>query len=131
MPASVDESHSADESQSADEGAPHIVGTKTFTLDDAFLDERLARVLAWWRGEREPEGVEVELTRRCVYVVSLSLSLPYFPPLLDADGEFEMQDVRVPRGLRVAREEGAGGDGALRSADAVVGIFPDTGGGRA
>ncbi len=45
-----------------------IIGTKEFELDDAFLDEYLSRVLAWWYGERPPQGVEVELTRRCVYV---------------------------------------------------------------
>ncbi|TFK89878.1 hypothetical protein K466DRAFT_485860 [Polyporus arcularius HHB13444] len=43
-----------------------IIGTKEFELDDAFLDEYLTRVLAWWYGERPPQGVEVELTRRCV-----------------------------------------------------------------
>ncbi|RDX46764.1 hypothetical protein OH76DRAFT_1419997 [Lentinus brumalis] len=43
-----------------------IIGTKEFELDDAFLDGYLTRVLAWWYGERPPQGVEVELTRRCV-----------------------------------------------------------------
>ena len=55
------------------EEAQQIIGTKTFALDDAFLDEYLERVLAWWHGEREPVGVEVELTRRCVYVQSFLL----------------------------------------------------------
>ncbi|KAI0356433.1 hypothetical protein OH77DRAFT_1423372 [Trametes cingulata] len=43
-----------------------ILGTKEFELDDTLLDRYLTRVLAWWHGERPPEGVSVELTRRCV-----------------------------------------------------------------
>ncbi|KAH9891706.1 exonuclease V [Cubamyces lactineus] len=42
-----------------------ILGTKEFELDDVLLDEYLTRVLAWWHGARPPEGVSVELTRRC------------------------------------------------------------------
>ena len=43
-----------------------ILGTKEFKLDDAVLDEYLTRVLAWWYGRRPAQGVDVELTRRCV-----------------------------------------------------------------
>lgn len=43
-----------------------IIGTKAFELDDTLLDGYLARVLAWWYGRRAPEGVSVELTRRCM-----------------------------------------------------------------
>ena len=43
-----------------------ILGTKEFVLDDALLDDYLTRVLAWWYGRRPPQGVDVELTRRCV-----------------------------------------------------------------
>lgn len=42
-----------------------ILGRKAFEMDDAALDGYLARVLAWWYGRRPPEGVDVELTRRC------------------------------------------------------------------
>ncbi|OSD07150.1 hypothetical protein PYCCODRAFT_1402525 [Trametes coccinea BRFM310] len=42
-----------------------IIGTKEFQLDNSTLDSYLTRVLAWWHGERQPEGVSVELTRRC------------------------------------------------------------------
>ena len=46
-----------------------IIGTKEFDLDDGLLDDYLESVLAWWYGERPPQGVDVDLTRRCVYVV--------------------------------------------------------------
>lgn len=42
-----------------------ILGMKVFTYDSEFLSSRLADVLAWWRGERKPKGVPVELARRC------------------------------------------------------------------
>lgn len=45
-----------------------IIGTKEFDLDDALLDDYLESVLAWWYGKRPPQGVDVELTRRCMYV---------------------------------------------------------------
>ena len=57
-----------------------IIGTKEFDLDNVLLDDYLERVLAWWYGERPPQGVDVELTRRCVYVAS-SVS-PYFAALI-------------------------------------------------
>jgi len=49
-----------------DEEEPlHIIGRTHFTMDDDHLDAYLARILEWWRGEREPEGVEIEHSRRC------------------------------------------------------------------
>ena len=45
-----------------------IIGTKEFALDDGLLDNYLKGVLAWWYGERPPQGVDVNLTGRCVYV---------------------------------------------------------------
>lgn len=42
-----------------------IIGVKTFDMDDTLLDTHLSRVLAWWMGERPPEGVSIENTRRC------------------------------------------------------------------
>ena len=45
-----------------------IIGTKEFDLDDGLLDDYLESVLAWWYGKRPPQGVDVDLTRRCVYV---------------------------------------------------------------
>lgn len=46
-----------------------ILGTKEFTLDDNFLDTYLVDVLQWWHGQRPPKGVEVKLSRRCLYVL--------------------------------------------------------------
>ncbi|TFK89880.1 hypothetical protein K466DRAFT_7131 [Polyporus arcularius HHB13444] len=43
-----------------------ILGKKTFGMDDPFLDEYLTRVLAWWHGQRPPQGVNVKLRRRCM-----------------------------------------------------------------
>ncbi|KAL1748951.1 exonuclease V [Schizophyllum fasciatum] len=54
-----------------DSGAPssppplEVVGTKVFNMDDALLDAHVESVLQWWRGERAPQGVPVELARRC------------------------------------------------------------------
>lgn len=42
-----------------------ILGTKVFKYDPEFISSHLADVLAWWRGERMPKGVSVELARRC------------------------------------------------------------------
>ncbi|KAM5535890.1 hypothetical protein V8D89_010508 [Ganoderma adspersum] len=42
-----------------------IIGTKEFDLDDGLLDDYLESVLAWWYGKRPPQGVDVDLTRRC------------------------------------------------------------------
>lgn len=42
-----------------------ILGTKVFGYDSNFLSSHLADVLAWWRGERKPKGVPVELAWRC------------------------------------------------------------------
>ncbi len=43
-----------------------ILGTRKFWMDDPFLDEYLTRVLAWWYGQRPPQGVNVRLRRRCM-----------------------------------------------------------------
>jgi exonuclease V len=43
-----------------------IIGTKAFAHDDTFLDAHVARTLAYWYGQRAPEGVPVELSRRCL-----------------------------------------------------------------
>ncbi|KAI0706286.1 exonuclease V [Cerioporus squamosus] len=67
-PAPAAEESTDDEAMTAAdlETEAKILGTKEFEMDDGLLDEYLTRVLAWWYGERPPQGVEVELTRRCV-----------------------------------------------------------------
>lgn len=47
-----------------------FIGSTSFLMDDAALDRRLERVLEWWHGIRQPEGVELEDTGRCQYVSS-------------------------------------------------------------
>ncbi|KAJ3569735.1 hypothetical protein NP233_g4858 [Leucocoprinus birnbaumii] len=44
---------------------PQILGTKVFNYDAGLLFSYLTDVLAWWRGQRKPKGVPVELARRC------------------------------------------------------------------
>ncbi|VDC02080.1 unnamed protein product [Peniophora sp. CBMAI 1063] len=59
--------HSEDDVVAEDTGrhAGRIIGRRTFEMDEGELDAHLHRVLGWWMGEREPEGVPVELSRRC------------------------------------------------------------------
>ncbi|RPD64631.1 hypothetical protein L226DRAFT_565390 [Lentinus tigrinus ALCF2SS1-7] len=65
-PAAEESSDEEDMTAAELETEAKIIGTKEFEVDDAFLDEYLTRILAWWYGERPPEGVDVELTRRCI-----------------------------------------------------------------
>ncbi|KAI0766401.1 exonuclease V [Trametes elegans] len=66
-PAKADELVEAEESMTVAElnVEARIIGTKQFQLDNRLLDNYLTRVLQWWYGQRPPEGVDVELTRRC------------------------------------------------------------------
>ncbi|KAI9058437.1 hypothetical protein FKP32DRAFT_1669281 [Trametes sanguinea] len=66
-PARSDDLIEADESMTVAEldVEARIIGRKEFQLDNTTLDNYLSRVLAWWHGERQPEGVSEELTRRC------------------------------------------------------------------
>ncbi|KAI0632186.1 exonuclease V a 5' deoxyribonuclease-domain-containing protein [Trametes polyzona] len=67
-PTRSDELVEADESMTVAEldVQARIIGRKEFQMDNAQLDSYLARILEWWHGQRAPEGVSVELTRRCV-----------------------------------------------------------------
>ena len=67
-PAAVDSPDDEEITEADLETEARIIGRKEFEMDDAFLDDYLRRVLEWWYGQRPPEGVDVELTRRCVYV---------------------------------------------------------------
>jgi exonuclease V len=60
-------------SETSSPSTSNIIGTKSFSMDDAFLNEQIARSLAYWYGARTPEGVPVDLSRRCLYVPSLLL----------------------------------------------------------
>ncbi|KAF9451416.1 hypothetical protein P691DRAFT_699478 [Macrolepiota fuliginosa MF-IS2] len=42
-----------------------VLGTKVFPYDPEFLSAHLVSILAWWRAERPPKGVPMELARRC------------------------------------------------------------------
>ncbi|KXN88879.1 putative exonuclease V, mitochondrial, partial [Leucoagaricus sp. SymC.cos] len=42
-----------------------ILGTNVFDYNPELISSHLADILAWWRGERKPKGVPVELARRC------------------------------------------------------------------
>jgi exonuclease V len=46
-------------------GDGSIIGTKVFCMDDQELDQHLAKDLQWWKGEREPRGVDVEEAFKC------------------------------------------------------------------
>ena len=42
-----------------------IIGTKTFQMNERFLNTSVNNVLDWWLGRRSPKGVALHLTRRC------------------------------------------------------------------
>lgn len=70
------DSESEDQVVEEDSGgkAGRIIGTRKFEMDDLHLDAHLDRVIGWWMGTREPEGVPVELSKRCLCVISSILS---------------------------------------------------------
>lgn len=58
------------EIESEDEGdrkSGTIIGRLKFAHDPAALEKHLAWTLEYWRGEREPQGVSLEQTRRCAW----------------------------------------------------------------
>jgi exonuclease V len=48
----------------------NIIGTKMFTFDSSMLDDYLQRSMQYWYGLREPQGVPVDLVRRCLCVAN-------------------------------------------------------------
>jgi len=46
-------------------GSGSVLGTKTFVYDGPALDAYLKNIMAWWRGERMPQGVDVEEAFKC------------------------------------------------------------------
>lgn len=45
---------------------PGVIGRKNFAFDEAAMQAYVHDVLQWWRGERPPRGVDLELSRRCL-----------------------------------------------------------------
>jgi exonuclease V len=45
--------------------APRIIGRKHFTFDEDTMHAHVQNVMKWWRGERAPQGVDIEHVRRC------------------------------------------------------------------
>lgn len=44
-----------------------IIGTNTFPVDDEALGLHLESDMEWWKGEREPRGVDIEEAFKCGY----------------------------------------------------------------
>lgn len=43
----------------------NVIGENVFYVDDAVLDQYLAKDMEWWRGAREPRGVVIEEAYKC------------------------------------------------------------------
>lgn len=46
-------------------GNGSVVGVKTFAYDAGILDAYIKHVMAWWKGERMPKGVDIEEAYKC------------------------------------------------------------------
>ncbi|KAL1310778.1 hypothetical protein AAFC00_001025 [Neodothiora populina] len=42
-----------------------VIGTKTFAYDGPILDAYLQQIMAWWKGQRMPKGVDIEEAFKC------------------------------------------------------------------
>lgn len=51
------------EYRSSDVG--HILGSKTFAMDQVELDDYITKEMQWWRGKRAAEGVKIEEAFKC------------------------------------------------------------------
>lgn len=49
----------------SEDGLAPIVGISKFLYDEQELDEYVADVMKFWRGLREPRGVDIEDVNRC------------------------------------------------------------------
>ncbi|TDL26340.1 hypothetical protein BD410DRAFT_825569 [Rickenella mellea] len=70
VPVDTTEHDDQTSSSSTSEFAPepmdsNIIGSKKFRYNEKFLEDHLTGVLQWWYGERQPQGVELEFSRRC------------------------------------------------------------------
>lgn len=43
-----------------------LIDNRTFPMDDETLDQYLSGTLQWWKGEREPRGVQIEDAWKCM-----------------------------------------------------------------
>jgi exonuclease V len=46
-------------------GDGHILGSKTFLMDEADLTSFVTHEMEWWKGERDPQGVVVDEAFKC------------------------------------------------------------------
>lgn len=46
-------------------GSGSVIGSKSFVYDSDVLDTYLKKTMAWWNGERMPNGVEIEEAFKC------------------------------------------------------------------
>lgn len=44
---------------------PRIIGRKSFAFDGDAMSAHVQNVMQWWRGERTPQGVDIEHVHRC------------------------------------------------------------------
>ena len=44
---------------------PRIIGRKRFAFDGDAMNAHVQNVMQWWRGERTPQGVDIEHVHRC------------------------------------------------------------------
>lgn len=58
-------SSSSERDQSPLLEASGIIGQKSFAFDEDAMNAHVQNVMQWWRGERAPQGVDIEHVRRC------------------------------------------------------------------
>jgi exonuclease V len=66
-----------------------IIGTKNFAYDDALLNEHVTRTLEWWYGHRDPRGVSLKESRRCLSVPLMIVVATVCLPPISSSCEYE------------------------------------------
>jgi hypothetical protein len=61
----IDPASSSADIRRDEEGLAPIVGISTFQYDEQQLNEYIEDVILFWRGLREPRGVDIEDANRC------------------------------------------------------------------
>ncbi|KZV61434.1 hypothetical protein PENSPDRAFT_671014 [Peniophora sp. CONT] len=90
------ESLEEDDSYSTDDTEPPVIGVTTFDMNNNCLDAHLVRVFAWWLGERSPEGVSLNDTRRCNFCEYMQDCEWREQKALENDKRFNIHDHRIP-----------------------------------